>query len=80
MNAGESTAERRLFLVKALATPRHKRLAAVVAAIAFVAFAGAVPFVRLPLAQMPAFIPTYEAALFFIDLITALLLFEKFVR
>jgi two-component system, sensor histidine kinase and response regulator len=66
--------------VTAHATQRQKRLAAIIAAIAFVAFAAAVPFVRLPLAQVPAFIPAYEAALFFIDLITALLLFEQFLR
>jgi hypothetical protein len=29
---------------------------------------------------MPAFIPSYEAALFFIDLVTAILLFDQFAR
>ena len=51
-----------------------------IAAVATLTFATTVPFVRVPLAQMPAFIPAYEAALFFIDLITAVLLFEQFVR
>jgi len=72
--------QRRLFLSTALASHREKRLALAVAAIALVAFLAIVPFVRLPLARMPAFIPSYEAALFFIDLITAVLLFDQFFR
>lgn len=80
MNSIGGTTERPMFLVEALAMRRHKRLAAVIATIALVAFVAAVPFVRVPLARMPAFIPAYEAALFLIDLITSLLLFEQFVR
>jgi hypothetical protein len=80
MNTIGSGGERRLFLVTALASRRQIQLAAVIAAIAFLAFAVALPFVRVPLAKMPAFIPSYEAALFFIDLITAVLLFEQFMR
>jgi len=72
--------QRRLFLSTALATQREKRVALAIAAIALVAFLAMVPFVRLPLAKMPAFIPSYEAALFFIDLITAVLLFDQFFR
>jgi len=72
--------QRRLFLSTALATRREKRVALAIAAIALVAFLVTVPFVRLPLAKMPAFIPSYEAALFFIDLITAVLLFDQFFR
>lgn len=67
-------------LVNALATRRQKQVAGVVAAVAFLAFLVTAPFVRIPLAQMPAFISSYQAALFFIDLITAVLLFELFVR
>lgn len=40
----------------------------------------AVPFVRVPLTKLPAFIPSYEAALFLIDLVTAALLYEQYVR
>src|SRR5512139_2448213 len=72
--------QRRLFLSTALATQREKSVALAVAAIAFFAFLAIVPFVRVPLAKMPAFIPSYEAALFFIDLITAVLLFDQAVR
>ena len=72
--------ERRLFLTTALASQGQKRAALVIAALAAIGFALAVPFARVPLVRLPAFIPGYEAALFFVDLITALLLFEQFVR
>jgi len=72
--------QRRFFLATALATEPQKRLAVIVAVGAFLAFAVTVPFVRVALTPMPAFIPSYEAALFFIDLITAVLLFEQFLR
>jgi hypothetical protein len=72
--------ERRLFLATALASGGQKRAALIIAAVAAIGFVVAVPFARVPLIKLPAFIPSYEAALFFIDLITALLLFEQFVR
>jgi hypothetical protein len=72
--------QRRLFLATALATRREQTLALTIAGAALVAFVALVPFVRVPLAQMPAFIPSYEAALFFIDLITAVLLYDQTVR
>jgi hypothetical protein len=71
---------RRLFLATALATRREKLLALMIAGVALVAFIALVPFVRVPLARMPAFIPSYEAALFFIDLITAVLLYDQSIR
>lgn len=80
MNAAGSKDRRPFLLATALATERQQQIAVVIAATVFLGFAIAVPFVRLPLAKMPAFIPSYEAALFFIDLITALLLFDQFVR
>jgi hypothetical protein len=39
-----------------------------------------VPFVRVPMPKAPAFVPAYEAALFFIDWTTAVLLFDQFAR
>lgn len=72
--------QRAILLVTAPATPRQKRVALIIAAATFLAFLIAVPFVRVPLVRMPAFIPSYEAALLFIDLITAALLLEQFVR
>lgn len=80
MNSLRNADQRRLFLATALATPPQRRFAVAIAVGALLAFAVAVPFVRIPLAKMPAFIPSYEAALFFIDLITAVLLFEQFMR
>jgi len=71
---------RHVFLENAPATRRERQIVLAIAAVSFVAFAAAVPFARLPLMQFPAFIPSYEAALFFIDLITAALLFDQFGR
>ncbi len=71
---------RAISLVTALATPRQRRIALLIAVATFAAFLAAVPFVRLPLARMPAFIPSYEAALFFIDLVTSILLLDQFLR
>lgn len=68
------------FLATALATRREKFIALAIALGTLVAFLALVPFVRVPLPSWPAFIPSYEAALFFIDLITAALLFEQFAR
>jgi two-component system sensor histidine kinase/response regulator len=69
-----------LYLVNAVATSRQIRLAVLIAAVAVFAFAVAVPYARVPLARMPAFIVSYQAALFFIDLITAVLLYEQSYR
>ena len=80
MNTIGSVDQRRYFLATALATRREQHVAVTLAVIAFLVFCVVVPFVRVPLARMPAFIPSYEAALFFIDLITAVLLFDQFVR
>jgi hypothetical protein len=74
------SAETRVYLSNALATETEKRVAGAIALVVVLLFAAAAPFVRLPLAQMPAFIPSYEAALFFIDLITAALLYDEAVR
>jgi signal transduction histidine kinase/ActR/RegA family two-component response regulator len=46
----------------------------------FLAFLAAVPYVRLPLAAVPSFIPAYESALFISDLITAVLFLAHFVQ
>ncbi|MGE0332695.1 MAG: MASE4 domain-containing protein [Ramlibacter sp.] len=41
-------------------------------------FVAAVPFARLPLAQVPAFLPIYQAALIVVDLITMVLLLGQY--
>jgi hypothetical protein len=70
----------RVFLATAPATDRERKVAVAIAAVSLLLFVGLLPFVRVPLAQLPAFIPSYEAALFFIDLVTAILLLDQFVR
>ncbi len=69
-----------VFLATASATRIERYVAIAIAAAALAAFVAVVPFVRTPLARFPAFIPAYEAALFFIDLVTAVLLFDQFAR
>jgi two-component system, sensor histidine kinase and response regulator len=80
LNTGEGVGERHAFLSTALALPGEKRLARLVVAVSLLAFMVGLPFVRTPLAQIPAFIPSYEAALWINDTITAVLLFSHFVR
>jgi two-component system, sensor histidine kinase and response regulator len=70
----------RIFLGTAIATRREKRLALAIASASFLLFIILVPFVRVPLAKLPAFIPSYEAALVFIDLVTAALLLDQCIR
>jgi len=55
-------------------------LAAAVVALSAAGFLIAIPFVRLPLLRMDAFIPMYEAALIVTDVITAILLYGQFAR
>lgn len=67
-------------LVTARATPGQRRAALAIALASLLIFMAIAPFVRTPLPRMPAFIPAYQAALFFIDLITAVLLIDQFLR
>lgn len=78
--AASNTGQQWEFLVNAAATPRQKQLAAIIAIVALMAFLLAAPFARVPLAQVPAFIVSYQAALFAIHMITAVMLYEQFVR
>jgi hypothetical protein len=80
MNVIVATTGDRQFLATALATRRERQTAVIVAIVSFLLFIVLVPFVRVPLPQMLGFIPSYEAALFFVDLITAALLFDQFAR
>jgi two-component system, sensor histidine kinase and response regulator len=80
MSSARTVEQNYPFLATALATRREKLIALAIAAVSLVAFLALVPFVRVPLPPWPAFIPSYETALFFIDLITAALLFEQFAR
>jgi signal transduction histidine kinase len=68
------------FLSTLPASPRDRRLAFAVIALSTLCFLAAVPFARVPLARIPAFIPAYESALAVNDLISAVLLFGLFMQ
>src|SRR5260221_14744305 len=78
MEAGGLTDERRVFLSTWPAGRGERRLALAVVITSVAVFLAATPFAKLPLAQVPAFIPIYESALVINDLITAILLFGQF--
>lgn len=61
------------------ASPRLSMLPPAVALLSLLVFVTAVPFAKLRLQPMPAFIPVYESALVVSDLITAVLLFGQCV-
>jgi len=67
-------------LVTVPAGSRGRRIALAVIVLSALTFVAAVPFVRVPLPQVPAFVASYEAALAINDLITFLLLFGLFHR
>jgi signal transduction histidine kinase/DNA-binding response OmpR family regulator len=66
------------FLLDQPAGPRERRHALVVAVASVLVFAALVPFAKLKLPAIPAFIPIYESALVLTDLITAVLLFGQY--
>ena len=70
--------ERRVFLSTQPAGRGDRLLAFAVALASGAIFLAAAPFAKLPLAQVPAFIPIYESALAINDLVTAVLLFGQF--
>src|SRR5580704_12632085 len=78
-DAGEIDS-RQLSLSTLRAGRRERRTAWAVVIVSALAFVAAIPFVRVPLAKLPAFIPSYESALTINDLITAVLLFGAFAR
>jgi hypothetical protein len=80
MHSAASTDRTRLLIAPAIATPGERRLAVILAGVAALAFAVIVPFARVPLGMTASFIPSYEAALVCIDLITAVMLFDHFLR
>jgi len=68
----------RVFLSLLPAGPRERRLALAVILVSLAVFLAAVPFARIPLPRVDAFIPAYQSALAINDLITAVLLFGQF--
>src|SRR2546422_1256573 len=76
--ARELTDGRLVFLSTLPAGRGERRLALTVVLVSAAIFLTAVPFAKMPLAQISAFIPIYESALVINDLITAGLLFGQF--
>src|SRR2546425_4333129 len=76
--ARELTDGRLVFLSALPAGRGERRLALTVVLVSAAIFLTAVPFAKMPLAQISAFIPIYESALVINDLITAGLLFGQF--
>jgi len=70
--------ERQVFISTVPATLSERQLALTVVLLSFAIFVGMIPFARLPLPQVWAFIPIYESALVISDLITAMLLFAQY--
>jgi PAS domain S-box-containing protein len=68
------------FLSTVTASPAAWQLAIAVVVFSALTFVVAIPFVRVPLQNMPAFIPAYQSALAINDLITSILLFGQFNR
>src|SRR5262245_7277068 len=73
-----SVVDTRLFLSTAPAGRSAARLALAVVLVSAAAFLLAVPFARVQLAPVAAFIPIYQSALVVTDLVTAVLLFAQF--
>src|SRR6267142_2260215 len=70
--------EHSIFLSTLPAGRGDRRLALAVGIASAVIFLAAVPFAKLRLAQVPAFMPLYQSALVVNDLITAVLLYGQF--
>jgi PAS domain S-box-containing protein len=70
--------DRSIFLSTLPASSRERTIALIVVSVSSVLFACAVPFAGMPLAQVPAFVASYQSALAINDLITAILLFSQF--
>ena len=79
-DAPEEAQQDGAFLSTVTASPGAWRLAIAVVVVSAITFLVAIPFVRVPLASVPAFIPAYQSALAINDLITAILLFGQFNR
>ena len=70
--------DRNVFLSTIPATGRDHMVALAVVVVSAILFAIAVPFAGVPLAEMPAFVASYQSALAVNDLITAVLLYSQF--
>lgn len=76
----DGAGERDAFISTAPASLGSRQIAIGIAAVSVAVFVLAIPFVRVPLAKVPAFIPAYQSALAIMDFITAALLLAQFNR
>ena len=75
MEAGD---DRNIFLSTLPATSRDRKIASGVIAASAIFFAAALPFSRVQLPPIPAFVASYQSALAINDLITTILLLSQF--
>ncbi len=68
------------FLLTEVAGPRQKRIILIILSISLIGFVSGLPFVRVQLPEVTAFIPAYEGALWIIDVVIAVLLFGQFME
>jgi PAS domain S-box-containing protein len=69
---------RHTLLANMLASRGDRKLALIVVAISALLFVIAVPYARMPLTPIPAFVASYQSALALCDLITAAMLLSQF--
>ena len=74
-----ASAERGVFLSTVPPSARERLVAPAIVALSLAVFLLLVPFAKVKLGEVWAFIPIYESALLVTDLITAMLLFIQFV-
>jgi PAS domain S-box-containing protein len=75
---GKALMDRRSFLLTSPPRRFDRRLAFAVVAVSLAIFVAAVPFARMQLPAVWAFVPSYQSALAINDLITAILLYAQF--
>src|SRR5580704_9418651 len=74
----EAGDDRNIFLSTLPATSRDRKIASGVIAASAIFFAAALPFSRVQLPPIPAFVASYQSALAISDLITTILLLSQF--
>jgi PAS domain S-box-containing protein len=74
----EAGDDRNIFLSTLPPTARDRKIASGVVAASAIFFAVALPFARVPLPPVPAFVASYQSALVICDLITTILLLSQF--
>jgi len=74
----EAGDDRNIFLSTLPATARDRKIAFGVVVASAIFFAAALPFARVPMPAVPAFVASYQSALAICDLITTILLISQF--